>query len=95
MVGAPNITGYFGIDRNKASSKVYQFLTDGPSFLISEGPFSFSTETKQSSGINHTDSDWDIPTKIQFDASKSSSIYSNVPEVRPENSTIKIWKRTA
>ena len=34
--------------------------------------------------------------RIDFNASKSSNIYSSdITEVRPVNSTIKIWKRTA
>lgn len=79
--GLPNITGYF------------QWATNPPSGAVRSGAFFGDGTSRYVSGNNggrHQFEDMDV----NFDASKSSSLYGAATEVRPINESIRIWKRT-
>lgn len=79
--GLPNITGWF------------QWATNPPSGAVRSGAFYGDGTSRYVSGNNggrHQFEDMDV----NFDASKSSSLYGAATEVRPINETFRIWKRT-
>lgn len=78
--GLPNITGFF----NAA------FLWDAITF--SSGAF---TTTTLEDKMSYDPRKADPLRRYNLDASRSSNLYGAATEVRPVNSTIRIWKRTA
>ena len=81
--GVPNITGTCQITGGD--------LRDG--LIIGSGVFSGSYNLK----INNTRAGYSSPggININFNAGSSNGLYGAANEIRPVNSTIRIWKRTA
>lgn len=85
--GLPNITGHFDITKNEGNSTMSG--ADGKLFSqVSSGGNNITRPQIQS---------WDyLPSdRINFDASKSSSVYGNSTTVQPPAYKIFAWRRTA
>ena len=80
--GLPNITGTAEISNSKIGSSVKNFS----GALYGVGSYSRGVVAS---------TDLEMQTNLGIDAKKSSAIYGAANEVRPVNSTIRIWKRTA
>ena len=77
--GAPNIEG--------------TIVNLGGAFGETSGAFSL-TEQQNIVGLHSSSANYN-DTQAQFLASASNSVFGSADEVRPANSTIRIWKRTA
>lgn len=84
--GAPNITGSMSVEGNGIA-----FLTNSADLSIT-GCFS---SRKLGWGSTAAQAGATRPTGVNFAASSSNATYGAADEIRPANSTIRIWKRTA
>lgn len=95
--GLPNITGEFGRSR---------FYTTYSTYEVSKGVFAGDTVQSNYPQASGQQSSASAPTKITFDASRSSSVYGNSTTVQPPAVTMKfaiysgvvskkLWLRTA
>ena len=84
--GAPNIVGSMSVENNGLA-----FLTNSSDLYIT-GCFSSKT---LGWGSASTQVGTTRPIGVNFSAANSNAIYGAADEVRPTNSTIRIWKRTA
>ena len=84
--GAPNITGSMSVEGNGIA-----FLTNSADLSIT-GCFSSRTLGLGSTAAQAATT---RPTGVNFAASSSNATYGAADEIRPANSTIRIWKRTA
>lgn len=81
--GLPNITGYF------------QWATNPPPGRYTRGGAFFGNGTDRYISANNGGSYLYDDMDVNFNASRSSSLYGAATEVRPINETIRIWKRIA
>ena len=88
--GLPNITGRFAVDPFIENGIGIHSCTGCFNTKVITPPVIDAFATYSSSGTNKT------TTAGVLNASRSSSIYQDgITEVRPENITVRIWKRTA
>lgn len=81
--GLPNITGNFDTQQDVHNS-----------YTTANGAFG-RTVIKERGNIEPEDNGWHQPVKINFNASRSSSIYGKSNTVQPPAYLVNVWKRTA
>ena len=84
--GAPNIAGSMSVENNNIP-----FLTNSASLNVS-GCFASAT---MGNGATYTGVPTTRPIGVNFSAANANATYGAADEIRPANSTIRIWKRTA
>ena len=84
--GAPNITGSMIVEQNGLAS-----LTFSAGLAVS-GCFSSAI---MGTGAANTGVPTSRPIGVNFSAANANATYGAADEIRPANSTIRIWKRTA
>ena len=84
--GAPNIAGSMSVENNNIA-----FLTNSASLNVS-GCFASAT---MGNGATYTGVPTTRPIGVNFSAANANATYGAADEIRPANSTIRIWKRTA
>ena len=84
--GAPNITGSMSVEKNNIA-----FLTNSASLTVS-GCFASPI---MGNGATYTGVPTTRPIGVNFSAANANATYGAADEIRPANSTIRIWKRTA
>lgn len=84
--GAPNITGSMSVENNNIA-----FLTNSASLTVS-GCFASPI---MGNGATFAGSQTTRPIGVNFSAANANETYGAADEIRPANSTIRIWKRTA
>ena len=82
----------FGESQTSGAPNIIGQFTSGKAYVTQSGAFTtggMGTATGSGDGNQASAILWN------FDASRSNAIYGAADEVRPTNSTIRIWKRTA